>query len=312
MGPGRRSAGREGGALALRSGPLVAAIVVAIIAAASGRPEAAPSPGASAARGQVPGAASQPQAPPGGRAGGRGGQAPAPTGRAGAPVDLTGTWVSVVTEDWQWRMMTPQPRDYTTISGVMNAQARKVADGWDPSMDGRCEAYGVGGLMRMPGRLRISWQDDLTLKIESDAGQQTRLLRFAAPGAPSTINTAAAGAPRTLQGTSVAEWQRSGGAQDAFLERGVGAGGGTQRWGSLKVTTTNMLAGWLRKNGVPYSENAVVTEYFTRFTHPDAGDWFVVTTTVEDPTYLTQPFITSSNFKREPNDSKWSPVPCRS
>ena len=239
---------------------------------------------------------------------GRGAPVPAPTGRAGAPVDLTGTWVSVVTEDWQWRMLTPRPGDTTSVP--LNVQGLQVAKSWDPAKDGMCEAYGVGGLMRMPGRLRISWQDDLTLKIESDAGQQTRLLRFAAPGAPS-ISTAIAGAPKTLQGTSVAEWQRSGGAQDAFLERGV-AGGGAQRWGSLKVTTANMLPGWLRRNGVPYSENATITEYFTRFTHPEAGDWFVVTTTVEDPTYLTQPFITSSNFKKEPNDSKWSPVPCRS
>jgi hypothetical protein len=240
-----------------------------------------------------------------GRAGG-----PPPTGRAGAPVDLTGTWVAIVTEDWQWRMQTPPKGDYTTVAGVMSAQGRKVADGWDPSMDGRCEAYGVGGLMRMPGRLRISWQDDDTLKIESDAGQQTRLLQFARPGAP-LVMSPPPGTPRTLQGYSVAEWLRAGGAQDAFLERSVGAAGGTQRWGSLKVTTRNMSQGWLRRNGVPYSENTVVTEHFTRFTHPEAGDWFVVTTIVEDPTYLTQPFITSSNFRKEPNDAKFSPSPCR-
>jgi hypothetical protein len=118
-----------------------------------------------------------------------------------------------------------------------------------------------------------------------------------------------ANAPRTLQGTSVAEWQRSGGTFDAFLERG--AGPGTPRWGSLKVTTTNMLPGWLRRNGVPYSQNAVITEYFTRFTHPEAGDWFVVTTVVDDPQYLAQSFTTSSNFKKEPNDSKWMPVACK-
>ena len=267
---------------------------------------------------QVPGVASQPQAqqpaapaPQGGGAG-RGGRAggPPPAGRAAAPVDLTGTWVAVVTEDWQWRMQTPPKGDYTTVAAVMSAQGRKVADSWDPSMDGRCEAYGVGGLMRMPGRLRISWQDDFTLKIESDAGQQTRLLQFARPGAPPIVS-APAGTARTLQGYSVAEWLRAGGAQDAFLERSVGAAGGTQRWGGLKVTTTNMLQGWLRRNGVPYSENTVVTEHFTRFTHPEAGDWFVVTTIVEDPQYLTQPFITSSNFKKEANDSKFAPAPCR-
>jgi hypothetical protein len=79
----------------------------------------------------------------------------------------------------------------------------------------------------------------------------------------------------------------------------------------LKVVTTNILPGWLRRNGVPYSQNATITEYFTRFTHPVAGDWFVVTTTVEDPQYLAQPFTTSSNFKKEANDSKWSPAPCK-
>jgi len=143
--------------------------------------------------------------------GGRGG--PAPTGRTGAPVDLTGTWVSVVTEDWEARMVPPVKGDYTTIAQVMNAQARKVADAWEPSMDGRCEAYGVGGVMRIPGRLRISWQDDATLKIETDAGAQTRLLHFTTGAAPA--------GPRTLQGYSVAEWQRGGGQQDAFLGRGV-------------------------------------------------------------------------------------------
>jgi hypothetical protein len=261
---------------------------------------------------QAPGVASTPQAPAppaqqGGR-GGRGAPAPPPPGRAGAPVDLVGTWVSVVTEDWQWRMLTPAKGDVTSIP--LNPQGRKAAESWDPSQDGRCEAYGVGGLMRIPGRIRISWQDDLTLKIESDQGQQTRLLHFAKPGAP-PITTAPAGSARTLQGHSVAEWQRAGGAQDAFLGRGVGAAGGTQRWGSLKVVTTNMLSGWLRKNGVPYSENAVITEHFTRFAHPEAGDWFIVTTIVEDPQYLQQPFITSSNFKKEPTDAKWNPVPCR-
>jgi hypothetical protein len=281
---------------------VVAVVTVLFAVLVSARPTA-----------QAPGVASQPQPAAPAAAQGRGGRGgrggPAPTGRAGAPVDLVGTWVSVVTEDWQWRMITPPKGDYTTVAGLMTPQARKLADSWEPSMDGRCEAYGVGGLMRMPGRLRISWQDDFTLKIESDQGQQTRLLQFAKPGAP--IMTAPAGTPRSLQGYSVAEWQRAGGAQDAFLERAVGAAGGTQRWGSLKVVTTGVAPGWLRRNGVPYGENATITEHFTRFSHPEAGDWFVVTTIVEDPQYLTQPFITSSNFKKEPNDSKFNPVPCR-
>jgi hypothetical protein len=248
------------------------------------------------------------QEPPGGRGRGRGAFGPAQPARASAPVDLTGNWVSVVTEDWQWRMRTPAKGDYTSVP--LTAEGRRVADTWDESKDGMCDAYGAGGIMRMPGRLRISWQDDNTLKIETDAGQQTRLLRFTAPGAAAAPAVAPAPVqPRTLQGTSTAEWQRGGGAFDAFLF-GRGEGGG-QRWGSLKVTTTNVLPGWLRRNGVPYSENAVITEHFTRFTHPEAGDWLVVTTIVEDPRYLAQPFITSSNFKKEADGSKWSPAPCR-
>ena len=236
----------------------------------------------------------------GGRAGG-----PPPTARASAPVDLTGTWASVITEDWEARMAPPVKGDYTTIAQVMNAEATRVANTWEPSMEGRCEAYGVGGVMRVPGRVRISWQDDATLKMETDAGTQTRLLRFTAPGA------APAGTPRSLQGYSVAEWQRGGGQQDAFLGRGIGQGA-AQRWGGLKVTTTNVLAGWLRPNGVPYSDRTTVTEHFTRFTHPVAGDWFVVTTVVEDPVYLTQPFITSTNFKKEANDAKFKATACKS
>ena len=238
--------------------------------------------------------------------GGRGGP-PVPPGRLGAPVDLVGTWVSVVTEDWQWRMRTPAKGDATSVP--LNAEGTRVANTWDPSMDGRCEAFGVGGVMRMPLRLKISWQDDLTLKIETDAGQQTRLLRFAGPGAAAQSPVSATTTARTLQGTSVAEWQRSGGAFDAFLERGAGAA--PPRWGALKVTTTNVLPAWLRRNGVPYSQNATITEYFTKVTNPEAGEWFVVTTVVDDPTYLAQQFVTSSNFKKEANDSKWNPTPCR-
>jgi len=245
---------------------------------------------------------------------GRGPAPPPPSPRAAAPVDLTGTWVSVVTEDWEWRMVTPRKGDYESVP--LNPEGRRVADTWDPSKDGRCEAYGVGGIMRMPGRLRISWQDDSTLKIETDAGQQTRLLRFAGSppvatgGKGATARGAAPGAKRSWQGDSVAEWQGGGtGTVDPFTGRGDGPG--VQRWGSLKVRTTNMLAGWLRRNGVPYSEHAIVTEYFSRFTHPQAGDWFVVTTVVEDPTFLSTSFTTSSNFKREANDAKWSARPCR-
>ena len=79
--------------------------------------------------------------------------------------------------------------------------------------------------------------------------------------------------------------------------------------GSLKVVTTNLRAGYLRRNGVPYSEDASVTEYFDRLT-AYGTDWLTVLTIVDDPRYLNQPFITSTHFKREPDASKWAPAPC--
>jgi hypothetical protein len=148
--------------------------------------------------------------------------------------------------------------------------------------------------MRVPGRIRISWQNDTTMKIETEAGTQTRLFSFAAPGAP--------GAP-SWQGTSRAVWQPAGrGGRNAAPARG----------GSLMVTTTNLRPGYLRKNGVPYSANARVTEYYNRVTEANGDSWLVVTTMVEDPEYLTARWVTSSHFKKVPDGSAWTPTGCGS
>src|SRR2546425_1673036 len=124
------------------------------------------------------------------------GSAAAGSGRALAPVDLVGYWVSVVTEDWRFRMVTPPKGDFASVP--LNAEGRRLANTWDPSKDGMCEAYGAGAIMRMPGRVHLTWEDDNTLKIETDAGQQTRLLHFR--GSPP------AGGERTQQGYSSAQW----------------------------------------------------------------------------------------------------------
>jgi hypothetical protein len=232
---------------------------------------------------------------------GRGQAAPPPTARAIAPVDLTGYWVSVISEDWQWRMITPAKGDVASLP--LNAEGTRVANQWNPAEEGSCKAYGAAAIMRMPGRLRITWEDDNTLKIETDAGQQTRRLRFNA--------TPPSAASRDAQGHSVARWEITA------PVAGSGAVGGVAnprqpapRWGTLKVVTTNMQAGWLRKNGVPYSEQATMTEYFDRFSD-GTDEWFTVTTMVEDPTYLNQPLVVSSNFKKERDGSKFTPVPCK-
>jgi hypothetical protein len=224
---------------------------------------------------------------------GRGGGAPQ-SPQAAAPIDLTGTWVAVINEDWRWRMVTPLKGDYASVP--MTPAARQVADSWDPSKDGRCEAYGAAGVMRLPTRLQVAWESPATIRIDTDAGQQTRRLVFGADAAPS--------GPPTLQGHSAAEWERAGGGRG-------GRGGAAPQGGSLTVVTTNMSGGWLRRNGVPYSASAVLTEHFDRFAAPNGDEWLVVTSIVSDPAYLTADFVTSSHFRKEPDASKFSPVPCR-
>ena len=135
------------------------------------------------------------QGPPGGPP-----QGPPLSPWAAAPIDLTGYWVSVVNEDWRWRMVTPPKGDYASVP--MTDEARKIADTWDVSKDGSCMAYGMAGLMRIPTRVHVTWEGDNVLKIETDAGVQTRRLQFDKSAQPG---------PRSLQGFSVAEWERPAG-----------------------------------------------------------------------------------------------------
>jgi hypothetical protein len=211
-------------------------------------------------------------------------QSPAATAKASAPVDLTGYWVAFVTEDWRFRMITPRKGDYQPVP--MTPEARKVADAWDPAADqasgNACKAYGAGAIMRLAARFHITWQDENTLRVDSDYGMQTRLLHF--------DSSASSQGARSWQGDSVAQWDKPA--------------------SSLKVTTTNLRAGYLRKNGVPYSENAVVTEYFDIAPIPGGGQVLLVTTIVDDPQYLRQPFTVSSQSKKEADGSKWDPTPC--
>jgi hypothetical protein len=217
------------------------------------------------------------------------------TPRQAAPIDLEGYWVSIVNEDWRWRMVTPPAGDFASVP--LNDEGERVGNQWTPAMDGQCEAYGVGGLTRIPGRLHITWRDPNTLQIDTDAGSQTRLLRF----------NATAPGRRSLQGHSVANWERPENEDD----RAAGDAGEREPEGHLRVSTTNTTGGWLRKNGAPYSQNARVEESFDRFPAPNGDDWLVITTIVTDPTYLEDPFVTSTHFKREPDGSKWSPTECR-
>jgi hypothetical protein len=242
--------------------------------------------------------AQPPQGPPQGR-----GAQPARSPKDAAPIDLTGYWVSLVTEDWRWRMVTPIKGDSASVP--INQAAKKIMNDWNPAKDeadgNQCKAYGAAAIMRAPGRLHITWQDDNTLKIEADAGTQTRLLRFGAK--------APADEAPSWQGFSVARWESGLSPLGGQLPLGLGQRQGV-RSRSLEVVTTNLKPGYLRKNGVPYSRNATVTEYFERFPEPNGDDHLMVMTIVTDPEYLALPFVVTSDFKREPDGAKWDPTPC--
>jgi hypothetical protein len=218
----------------------------------------------------------------------RGGGAAARSARDAAPIDLTGYWVSYVTENWRYRMVTPAKGEYRRIPA--SPAAVPLINAWDPAADERagnqCKSYGAGNIMSVPGRIHVTWQDADTLRIDTDAGTQTRLFHFSP--------RASAQAPRSWQGESTTTWEPATGG------------------GSLRVVTSNLLAGYLRKNGVPYSERATVTEHFDITSLPDGSKVLLITTIVEDPLYLTGPYIVSPHFKKEADGSKWEPTPCSS
>ena len=229
-----------------------------------------------------------------------------------SPVELTGNWVSVVTEDWHTRMVAPVRDDYDGLP--LTQRAREVAASADLEKiqnDGlACMAYGAARILREPGRLKISWADDDRLMIETDAGQQTRLLHF--------DNIPIAGEPG-LQGLSVAQWEYPVGfdavrAKLNYLENS-NAGRAQEiavpGSGKLYVETGNLTEGMLRKNGVPTSTATVVKEYFNVIEGPGNTEWLIVTTIVSDPVNLLVDHITSTNFKRETDDAGWNPKPCR-
>jgi len=215
-----------------------------------------------------------------GRGGGAAGPPPSP--RQAAPYDLTGYWVSPVIEDWKFRMVVPNKGVFDGLP--LNPQGREVGNKWDPAADEaageQCRGFGAGAIMRLPGRLHITWQDDTTLKVETDTGTQTRMLAF----------RPAPAAPPSWQGSSAASW--------VLPAR------------TLKVVTTNLKPGYVRRNGAPYSDKTTITEYWELRTLPNKDEWLTITTKVDDPTYFTRPYLTSSDFKKLPTAAGWTPTPC--
>jgi hypothetical protein len=244
---------------------------------------------------------------------------PARTAKASAPIDLTGYWTAVITEDWHVRMPTARKGDFGTgppgaVSQVgvgrlgegenpaqdgnipYNLKGAQVAMAWDPAKDAAegnpCKAYGAPGIMRQPTHLRFAWQDDNTLKMDADFGNQTRLFHFGA---------AAQSQEQSLQGYSAASW---------IIMGGGGGQANYERSGSLKAVTTHLKPGYYWKNGMPYTGNALLKENFFLLQLPDNSTWLTVTQQVEDPEYLKEPFVVNYHFKKLPDGSKWNPAPC--
>jgi hypothetical protein len=224
--------------------------------------------------------------------GGRGGAGETP--KAMAPIDLTGYWVAIITEDWRYRMMVPAKGEF--VDFPLTPEGRRVALDWDPAKDNaageQCRAYGAGGMTRMAGRLHITWQDDNTLKIDADTGNQTRLAHFG--------NMPKSAQP-TWQGDAAAHWEFSGPA------RGRAQGG---RSGSLRLDITNMKPGYLQRNGVPYSSNAVITAYYDVVKETTGEQYLVVTEQVVDPMYLARRILRSTHFRKQADATGWDPEPC--
>jgi hypothetical protein len=238
---------------------------------------------------------------------------PPKSGKAAAPKDFTGYWVSVVTELWRYRMMVPDKDDYQYVP--LNPEGRKVAALWDPAKDqasgNACKSYAAPAIMQVPGRLHIYWQDDNTLRVDTDSGTQTRLFHFG--------SSAPASETPTWQGFSVASWQ---GAENVDTRDGQGGpvqdadgrlvpGRQMRQADYLKVVTTHLKPGYLQKNGIPFSANAQLEEDFDTFTDPYShATWLTVTSVVTDPQYLIEPHFMHAHFKKQADNSGWDPTPC--
>jgi len=138
------------------------------------------------------------------------------------------------------------------------------------------------------------------LKLAADAGTQTRRFVFAGPPAATTAAAATALPAPSWQGTSTARWSRPV----------TPSAPGLAPQGELRVTTTRMRPGYLRKNGIPYSVNATMNEYFVRLVDDAGQQYLAVTQMLEDQQYFLQPIVRTMLFKKQADASGWQPTPC--
>jgi len=234
--------------------------------------------------------------------GGAPGGGPSASGRDAAPIDLTGYWAALITDDWQYRMIVPAKGDYSWLP--LTQEAIRVADSWDPEADEAageaCKAYAAPAIMRLPTRLRVSWENDDALRVDTDTGSQTRIFHF---------GTNAPMSERSWQGHSAATWETERPRSNRRVFEDASDGRGSNA-GNLRVETSNLRSGYLRKNGVPFSEQAEMTEHFNVLRGTRGDRYLAIQTFVDDPVYLNRHFVRTLLFKSEPNGSKWHPTGC--
>jgi glyoxylase-like metal-dependent hydrolase (beta-lactamase superfamily II) len=188
-----------------------------------------------------------------------------------AQIDLSGEWSARYHEDQEHRIPGPELGDYTGLP--INDAARLKADSWDASIlslrEHQAKPHPSTYSLRGPANIRITKQFDpvteelIAYEIFGTFGQATRMIWL--DGRPHPPAYAA----HTWAGFSTGRWD------------------GDQ----LTVTTTHFKVGWIQRNGVAHSDAATMTEHFARH-----GDILTVISIVDDPVYLEEPFIRSSNW----------------
>jgi len=206
------------------------------------------------------------------------------TASALAHVDLAGGWGQRFHEDLPERGAGPDIGDYLGLP--INDAARRRADSWDAGkwtmLERQCEPHPPDYGPRGPASLRIS---STVEPVSQDVISWHTTLMWMLPQRTIYMDGRArpsAYAQHTWQGFSTGEWEGD----------------------MLKVTTTHLKEGWLRRNGVPRSEKATLTEYFIRH-----GEYLTLVTIVKDPVYLTEAFVRTSNWVADPG-FQLSPFSC--
>jgi hypothetical protein len=202
----------------------------------------------------------------------------------GAQVDLSGEWGNRLHEDQPWRGPGQLPGEFQGLP--INAEARAKAESWMASVyampERQCIPFTVDmaytiGAMRIWKIKDAPSQEIIGFGQHNEWQAQDRTIWM--DGRPHPP----AWAPHTWQGFSTGEWL------------------GT----TLKVTTTHLKMAYLERNGVPRSDQATVVEYYARH-----GDVLTIVTIVDDPVYLTEPFVRTHSFVAAPNN-ELNAYPCR-